>query len=56
MLGVHLPLSMARSLSGGRNRPALRFGAEVAFSASSFLGGIGPQIDLGALKAGVTEP
>jgi hypothetical protein len=36
MLGVHLPLSIARSLSGGRNRPALRFSAEVAFSASSF--------------------
>ena len=36
ILCLHLPLSMAKSLSGGRNRPALRFGAEVAFSASSF--------------------
>ena len=36
ILGPHLPLSMANSLSGGWNRPALRLGAEVAFSASSF--------------------
>ncbi len=36
ILDDYLPLSMAKSLSGGRNRPALRLGAEVAFSASSF--------------------
>ena len=36
ILGPHLPLSMANSLSGGWNRPALRLGAEVAFSASNF--------------------
>lgn len=35
-LSFYLLLSMAKSLSGGRNRPALRLGAEVAFSASNF--------------------
>jgi len=36
IFGHHLPLSIANSLSGGRNFPALRVGADVEFSASSF--------------------
>lgn len=36
ILGHYLPLSIASSLSGGRNFPARRLGADVEFRASSF--------------------
>jgi transposase len=52
--GAAVFFSMARNLSGARNRPGLRMGGVMAASASSF--SVGPQIALGASETGVAEP